>query len=153
MRDLAKRASTPERRRELRKLARVDLKLAQAQMRDPSHRPDMRLRMSADQYRAIGECLSGLPEAAHRTSYFAGMAETAGRADWPSSAIAPYLVLMAEELELISSAPYWTRQRLFAPLLTASEQAALHKAGEADMEYFKLTFAPERSMPGQGTGS
>jgi hypothetical protein len=55
---LAKKA-TPERREKLLKLARLGLKLAQLQLRDPSHRPDTRLRMSADQYRAIAEWLVG----------------------------------------------------------------------------------------------
>ena len=45
--ELAKRAPT-ERRERLLKLARLGLKLAQVQLRDPSHRPDTTRRMSAD---------------------------------------------------------------------------------------------------------
>src|ERR1700722_3433305 len=94
--ELAKRAPI-ERREKLLKLARLGLKLAQLQLRDPSHRPDTRLRMSADQYRAIAECLSAKHELAKRACYFEAMAESAALRDWPSSATAPYLVLTAEE--------------------------------------------------------
>jgi hypothetical protein len=90
--ELAKRAPI-ERRENLLKVARLGLKFAQLQLRDPSQRPDTRLRMSADQYRAIAECLSAKPELAKRACYFEAMAESATLNDWPSSATAPYLVL------------------------------------------------------------
>jgi hypothetical protein len=49
--------------------------------------------MSADQYRAIAECLSAKPKLAKRACYFEAMAESAALHDGPSSATAPYLVL------------------------------------------------------------
>ena len=77
--------------------------------------------MSADQYRAIAECLSAKPDLARRASYFACLAEAAGWDDWPSSAGAPRSALTAAELDVIANAPYSSRQRIFAPSLTATE--------------------------------
>jgi hypothetical protein len=147
----AKKAPT-ERREKLLKLARLNLTFAQLQLRDPSHRPDTKLRMSADQYRAIAECLSSAPDLAKRASYFEGMAERAELHDWPSSATAPYLVLTTEELEAVAAAPYWTHQRVSAPFLTDTEQAALRQNAKDLLEYYQKAFEKE-SKRDQGPGS
>jgi hypothetical protein len=140
---LAKKAA-PERRERLEKLARLGLKLAQLQLRDPSHRPDTKSRMSADQYRAIAECLSAAPDMIKRAKYFASMAETAEWDDWPSSATAPCLLLTTEELDVIANAPYWSRQRVLAPFLTATEQAALRQSTKDAAKLFRQAFAVDR---------
>jgi hypothetical protein len=59
--ELAKKAAL-ERREKLLKLARGNLMLAKAQLREPALRPDTKLRPSADQYCAIAECLLGEPQ-------------------------------------------------------------------------------------------
>jgi hypothetical protein len=112
--DLAKKAPM-ERRERLLRLARMNLRLAVAQLREPSLRPDTRLRMSADQYRAIAEFLLGNKEKEKRGAWFAAMAETAERCYWPSSAIAPFRVLTEEEASEIRNGPHELSQRVFAP--------------------------------------
>ena len=82
-------------------------------------------RLSADQCRAIAECLLVAADTADRGLHFAQMAEIAEREDWPCSATAPYQLLTREESGAIWNAPYWTRQRVFAPYLTKTQQAAL----------------------------
>lgn len=140
---LAKKAPI-ERREKLLKLARLGLKLAQLQLRDPSHRPDTRLRMSADQYRAIAECLSAKPALAKRALYFESMAETAEHQDWPSSAIAPCLVLTTDELDVVANAPHWIYQRVMAPFLTETERVALRQNAKDFFEYANKAFEPRR---------
>jgi hypothetical protein len=106
---------TPLQRREkLLQLARLNLKFAQIQFDDPSRRPDTKLRMCADQYLAISECLSAKSELAKRANHFHGMAEIAEHQQWPSSVIAPRLALTTEELEVVADASYTTQQRVFA---------------------------------------
>jgi hypothetical protein len=124
--DLAKRASLKTRGK-LLQLAKGNLRLAEAQLRNPALRPDTRQRMSADQYRAIAECLSTKPEMAKRAAWFADLARTAEQYDWPSSAVAPCQVLTSEESSAIWEI-YGFRQRVFAPFLTKTEQAALRAA-------------------------
>jgi hypothetical protein len=142
--ELAKRAPI-ERWENLLKVARLGLKFAQLQLRDPSQRPDTRMRMSADQYRAIAECLSAKPELAKRACYLEAMAESATLNDWPSSATAPYLVLTAEELEALADAPFWTHQRVSAPYLTATEQAALRQHAKEALALARKAFSEENS--------
>jgi hypothetical protein len=141
---LAKKAA-PERRENILKVARLGLKLAQLQLRDPSHRPDTSLRMSADQYRAIAECFSAKPEAAKRARYFVAMAEMSALNDWPSSAVAPCLTLTEEELDMLANAPFWIGQRVFAPTLTATEQAALRLSMQEATALARNAFSKEKN--------
>jgi hypothetical protein len=69
------------------------------------------------------------------------MAESATLNDWPSSATAPYLVLTAEELEALADAPFWTHQRVSAPHLTVTEQAALKQSAKEAMELGRKAFS------------
>jgi hypothetical protein len=153
--ELAKRAPI-EKREKLLKLARLGLKLAQVQLSNPSHRPDTRLRLSADQYRAIAEGLSAKPEMAERARWFAGMVETAERLNWPCSATAPHLVLTPQEIDALSNAPFWTRQRVFAPYLTKTELASLKQHAKEMHDLGQMGFADYRAAPDQretqGTG-
>jgi hypothetical protein len=112
LRELAK--SVPlERREKLLQLARGNLQLAKAQLRDLSLRPKSRL--SADQYRAIAEFLLAKEETAKRGRWFAGMVETAKYLDWPSSCTAPFELLTKEEVSAIWNGSFSLRQRVFAP--------------------------------------
>jgi hypothetical protein len=85
------------RRERLLKLARLGLKLAHAQLRDPSLRPDVSLTLSADQHRAIAEFLLANPETKKKGRWFAELVEIAERCDWPSCAVAPFRVLIRSD--------------------------------------------------------
>ncbi len=111
--ELAKEVA-PERCGRLLQLARLGLRFAEAQLRNPSLRPDMSLRMSADQYRAVVECVSAKPEMVKRARRFGDLAEMAELYAWPSSADAPFQVLTEEELSEIRKAPFELRQRALA---------------------------------------
>lgn len=134
-----------ERRDYLLKLARANLKFAEAQLRDPSLRPDVSLRLSADQYRAVAEFLSAKPDAEKRGRWFAAMAETADRGDWPSSAVAPFRVFTQEEATAIWNGPRELHQRVFAPYLTATEQAALRQSAKEAMVLMRKAFSENNS--------
>jgi hypothetical protein len=101
--------------------------------------------MSADQYRAIAECLSAKPKLAKRACYFEAMAESAALHDGPSSATAPYLVLTAEELEALADAPFWSQQRVSAPYLTATEQVALRQHAKEMVALARKSFSEDNS--------
>jgi hypothetical protein len=87
--------------------------------------------MSADQYRAIVECLSAKP-------------------NWQSAVLLrghgrKCQVLSAEELEALADAPFWTHQRVSAPYLTATEQAALRQCAKEAMAFAREAFSEENS--------
>ena len=126
LKELAAKAPI-HRRGRLLQLAKLALTFATVQLRNPKHRPDPKRRLSVDQYRAIAEHLLANPETARRGRWFAGMAEIAEREDWPCSATAPFEVLTKEESSAIWNGSAALRQRVFAPFLTASQQAALRK--------------------------
>jgi len=136
MRELAAKAPI-HRRGRLLQIARGVLTLARGQLANPKHRPDPKRRLGADQYRAIAEHLLASLETAQCGRWFASMAETAEREDWPSSATAPFAVLTREESSAIWNGSFALRQRVFAPFLTASEQAALRKDLKETVEWMK----------------
>jgi hypothetical protein len=145
LRDLA--AKVQMRRRErLLQLARMVLALATAQLRDPEFRP--KARLSADQYRAIAEYLLANPDTATRGRRFAGLAKIAEREDWPCSATGPFQVLTKEESSGIWNGPFALSQRVFAPYLTASQQAALRKDLKEMTEWAMKTFNTQSSESG-----
>jgi hypothetical protein len=78
------------------------------------------------------------------------MAESAALHDWPSSATAPYLVLTAEELEALADAPFWTHQRVSAPYLTATEQAALRQHAKEMLALARKAFSEDNSQSSPG---
>jgi hypothetical protein len=93
---------------------------------------NMAPRLSPDQCRAIADHLLGSAETAERGRWFAEMAETAEREDWPSSCSAPFQLLSREESAAIWVASFAMRQRVFAPLLTKTERDSLsHEMKEA----------------------
>jgi hypothetical protein len=122
-----KAESAPKGKRKLLlQLAKVNLMFAKAQLRDPSLRP--KTRLSADQCRAIAEVLLAKEETALRGRWFADLAEIAERYDWPSSGTAPYQLLSKAEWSAICNSSFSLNQRVFAPYLTATEQASLRQS-------------------------
>ncbi len=122
-----------ERRTRLLQLARLNLMLAKAKLRDPSLQP--RARPSADQCRAIAEHLLAKEETTARGRWFAELAEIAERYDWPSSSTAPFRLLTKEEVSAIWNGSFSLRQRVFAPYLTATEQTALMQNANEALEW------------------
>jgi hypothetical protein len=113
--ELAKK-TTKERRKYLFRLARGNLRLAEAQLRNPSLRPDTRSRLSADQYHAIPEFLLASPQKVKRGRRFAELAETAEYYNWPNSSDAPFQLLTREESRAIWNESVALRLRVFAPI-------------------------------------
>jgi hypothetical protein len=87
-------------------------------------------RLSADQCHAIAEHLVGTVETVDRGRWFAELAKTAEREDWPSSCTAPFQLLTPEESGAIWNGPSSLRQRVFAPYLTKTERPALKRSAK-----------------------
>lgn len=119
--ELAKK-TTKERRKYLFRLARGNLRLAEAQLRNPSLRPDTRSRLSADQYHAIAEFLLASPQKVKRGRRFAELAETAEYYNWPNSSDAPFQLLTREESRAIWNESVALRLRVFGPHIAKAER-------------------------------
>jgi hypothetical protein len=102
------------------------------------------LSLSADQCRTIAEHLLASAETAARGRWFAELAETAEREDWPSSCTAPFHLLTKEESGAIWNGQSALRQRVFAPFLTETERATLRRDARETAEYARMAFAREQ---------
>jgi hypothetical protein len=92
-------------------------------------------RLSADQCLAIAEYLLKTAETQARGRWFAELAKTAERGDWPSSCTAPFQLLTKEESAAIWMASPALRQRVFAPYLTKTELEALRRRATQGAEF------------------